>query len=422
MAPFVDPLTDSGFPAALEASLRDESFVALVLSGPAVDGLPQRWDVRPLELRGSICFQWAARHGTQERHENLTASETRQRAVELLSTSYRHLHLRTTAAHWELRRTRRGKLLTSQRPVAAAPPATAHDRSPRRIIPEGIPCPFLAEIGVMTPDGRVRAPQQHKFRQINRYLEFVRDLAEELPPTGPLQIVDCGCGKSGLTFALHHFFTAVAGREVRIVGLDRNAAVLDTCRAVSDRLGLSGIEFQAGDIASYVPSGPVHMTVSLHACDTATDAAIRQAIRWRTSVLFAVPCCQHELAPQLHNPALDALLAHGLLRERLAADATDALRAAALEAAGYRTQVLEFIELEHTPKNLLLRAVRRGTADADAQARGRARFDQLRRSLGIEHFALDGLLAELEIQSSRPAGSPAVPESGPQRASRRAME
>ncbi|MEZ6066249.1 MAG: SAM-dependent methyltransferase [Planctomycetaceae bacterium] len=211
----------------------------------------------------------------------------------------------------------------------------------------------------MTADGTVRAKQQHKFRQINRYLEFIDDVLPDLPPEGPLSIVDCGCGKSGLTFALHHHLTVNHGREVRAVGLDRESQVIDRCRNLSRRLELSGLTFLQGDIADYQPAGRVDMVVSLHACDTATDAALAQAVRWEADVILAVPCCQHEVAPQLTANALAGLLRFGLLKERFAADITDALRANLLEAVGYKSQIVEFIELEHTPKNLLIRAVKR---------------------------------------------------------------
>ncbi len=385
--PSCDP---ARFWQALEEALRSGKFLSLTLSRPVAGvDMPERQQLRPVELRGERRVQWAARRGTQETHQNLSLAETSQRCGELVGTAYRHARMLTTQSEWELRLTRRGKQQAFQRPVALPPPRPLHDRPAAHIVPAGVPCPFLAEIGVMTPEGKVRAAQQHKFRQINRYLEFVRDIVGELPADGRLEVVDCGCGKSGLTFALHHYLTQVCRRDVHVVGLDRNDAVLRKCREIAARLHLSGIEFRAADIASYSPSGPVHLVVSLHACDTATDEAIAQAIRWRTDVLFAVPCCQHELAPQLQSRDLEALLVHGLLRERLAADVTDALRAAYLEAAGYRTQVLEFIELEHTPKNLLLRAVRRQTPDPQAAHRARERAERLRGLLGIGSFALD---------------------------------
>jgi hypothetical protein len=320
----------------------------------------------------------------------VSAEETAQRISELVPARYRSAYLRTTTIECDARVSKKGDWQCVRRAVATAAPPTAHNRGKQYLIPEGTPCPFLEAIGVMTAAGQVRAQQQHKFRQINRYLEFVADVVPQLPAEGTLHIVDCGCGRSGLTFALHHYLTRVRGREVRLTGLDRNADVIEGCRALATRLGLADeIGFEVGDIASHQPAGETHLVVSLHACDTATDAALARAVDWQAQAILAVPCCQHELAPQLRSEPLAGLLQYGLLRERFAADATDALRALWLELHGYKTQVLEFIDLEHTPKNLLLRAIRRATpVDPSRQTLVTDQFEQLRSLLGIERFAL----------------------------------
>ncbi|MFV0444532.1 MAG: class I SAM-dependent methyltransferase [Planctomycetaceae bacterium] len=389
VAPFLGPCL---------AAANDGTFVSLVLSGGQGGDGVLRFDIRPIQLQGGLAWQWTAQRGRQAVHENLTVEQSIAQLRQWLGDRFRNAVLKTSAGDWEARWTKRGKLLLTQRAAERERASLEHDRAVQHILPEGTPCPFLTEIGVMTPAGQVRAAQRHKFRQINRYLEFVRDVLSELPADGPLQVVDCGCGKSGLTFALLHYLTTVCGRDVHLVGLDWNAEVLRTCTAIADRLQLEGIEFRAGDIASYDPPGPVQLVVSLHACDTATDAALARAIAWETRVVLAVPCCQHELSPQLQSPTFEALLSHGLLRERLAADVTDALRACLLEAAGYRTQVLEFIELEHTPKNLLLRAVQRRSDDTGAINTAWRRFQALKMSLGIQQFTLEQLLAPWFLQ------------------------
>jgi SAM-dependent methyltransferase len=398
-------VVDSDFFTHLSDALSDQTFVSIVLSGAVNTSVPARQDVRPIDVAGARRCQWTVRRGKQEFHENLSAAESLARVADALGRTYRNAILRTTQHEVSVRVTKRGKLQLSAREMAAALPVVAHNIAPQHLIPEGTPCPFLAEIGVMTADGRVRSQQQHKFRQINRYLEFVRDILPELPAEGPIEVVDCGCGKSGLTFALHHFLTSIARRDVRIVGLDWNAAVLDSCRDTASRLGIEEIEFRAGDIASYQPDQPIHLVVSLHACDTATDAALAQAIGWGANVIMAVPCCQHELAPQLAAASLTALLRHGLLRERFAADATDALRAALLELHSYRTQVLEFIDLEHTPKNLLLRAVKRHSPlPIDVLERQHADYAALRQLLGVTTFTLEHLLTVRTGEALRTGG------------------
>lgn len=392
MPPAVSDVRD--FARLLQQAVADGRFVSLVLSGLQTAGdQPDRHDVRPIARDGAVLLQWSYRRERQMLHENLDVRASQSRLETLFGSVYRNAVLRLTDAEHSARFTKRGQLQVSRQAVSLPAAATQHDRAPQHLLPAGTPCPFLEAIGVMTADGRVRTPQQHKFRQINRYLEFVRDVLPDLPAEGRLEIVDCGCGKSGLTFALRHYLAETSSRDVHVVGLDWNADVLATCRGIADRLGLNDIEFRAGDIASYTPPGPVHLVVSLHACDTATDAALAQAVRWQSDVILAVPCCQHELAPQLASAPLAALLEHGILRERLAADVTDALRAARLELAGYKTQVLEFIDLEHTPKNLLLRAVqRRDALTVELLDQRRRHYDSLRAEIGVRNFALDRLL------------------------------
>jgi hypothetical protein len=249
------------------------------------------------------------------------------------------------------------------------------------LIPENVPVPFLVEAGVMTRSGKVRASKQAKFRQINRFLELVDDVLDALPPAGALRVIDFGCGKSYLTFALHHLLTVVRGREVNILGLDRKRDVVRSCARLAGKLECRGLEFRIGEIADQAIEGPVDLAVSLHACDTATDDALARAVAWRTGVILAVPCCQHELAGLLRSDPWEPLLRHGILKERLAALATDALRAQALEAAGYRTQVVEFIDLEHTAKNLLIRAVRRSGGDRRDEAL--AAYEDFKQALGL---------------------------------------
>jgi hypothetical protein len=390
------PLDISELTDRMSAAAGDGKLVSLVLSGPQKDQqVPPRQDVRRVSLASGERLQWSARHDRQEHHENLTLEESLQRLQSLFGSAYRNAVLRTTAEETTARVTRRGRLQVRTQRRGSAPAPVDHNLPPQHLIPEGRPCGFLHALGVMTADGQVRARQQHKFRQINRYLEFIRDILPDLPAEGPLEIVDCGCGRSGLTFALHHYLTNVVGRDVRLTGLDWNESVLEGCRTTARALGRDDIAFRTGDIAAYEPPAPVNLVVSLHACDTATDAALARAIGWQADVILAVPCCQHELAPQLDSARLEGLLRHGILRERLAADATDALRAGLLELHGYRTQVLEFIELEHTPKNLLLRAVRRRTPiSTTVLDRQRASYRALKELLGVTTFALERLLDE----------------------------
>ena len=386
------------FSERLLQSLAAGGFAGLVLSKPVDAAAPRNVHVRAIELQGETRFQWTESRERSETHENLTAAETAARAAALIGTDYRHAHLFTAAADYALRINRKGEPSLQRSRPTRTPAAAAHDRPKDHLIPDGKPCDFLAAIGVMTPDGRVRAKAQHKFRQINRYLEFIEDVYRDLPATGTLHVIDFGCGKSYLTFALHHLLTRIHGRSVRIVGLDRQASIIETCREIAARLQLKGIEFRVGDIVSHTAEEKVHLSVSLHACDTATDEALARAVAWQADVILAVPCCQHELAGLMQGPPL--IGEYGLLRERFAAMATDALRAAALDAAGYRTQVLEFIEMEHTPKNVLLRGIRRKPGEP-ASLRLQQEAHALRQLLGIDVLTLDRLLDGVTQKSLR---------------------
>ena len=367
----------------------------------------RRVDVRPVEIREGRRFQFALQTETQQTHKNLDASEAAAEFTRLCQQVYRNVRLVTDFATSEARESRKGVwfLKTTTAPAAtldtdgtsSIPEVESHNRVRNYLIPEGVPCPFLIHTGVMSRDGSVRADHSRKFRQINRFLEFIHDIAGALPSDRPLRIVDFGCGKSYLTFATHYLFSSILKRECHIVGLDRRTDVIDTCRKVVNSLSLSNLEFHVGDIAGFLSNGPVDLMISLHACDTATDDAIAQAIQWNSCAILAVPCCQHELNELLSETALSPITAYGITKDRFAAIATDTMRASLLTASGYQTQVMEFIDMEHTPKNLLIRAIKRKSGSAGAKAAGdKALTDvrQLRSQLGVGPLTLERRLNE----------------------------
>ena len=220
--------------------------------------------------------------------------------------------------------------------------------------------PFLVDLGVQTQDGRIVKSRYDKFRQINRFLEFIEDILPKLDKTRENVIIDFGCGKSYLTFAMYYYLHEMKGYPIRIIGLDLKKDVISHCGKLAEHYGYDNLKFYHGDIASYEGVDHVDMVVTLHACDTATDYALEKAVRWGAKVILSVPCCQHELNKQMKNDLMEPVLHYGLIKERMAALYTDALRAELLEQQGYRTQILEFIDMEHTPKNILLRAVYEG--------------------------------------------------------------
>ncbi len=385
----------------VDALVRDlvegESLTGASLSRPrrGDPSRPSRVTVVPIAPGGSLRYRFTAHRATRATDENLTPQATIERLVHLLGTEYRQGLLHSTDADWQvLASGARATLL--RRPPSRPTASLAHDRVKRRLLPEGTPVPFLVELGVMTRDGKVRAQRYDKFRQVNRFVEFVEDVLPSLPP-GLLRVVDFGSGKSYLTFALHHLLTVIHQREVEIVGLDLKSDVVKDCEALARKLGCEGLHFEVGDIGGYEELAGVDLVVSLHACDTATDDALDRAVRARAGVILAVPCCQHELLSQLENDALDPLLRHGTLRERFAADVTDAARAQLLGAVGYDVQVVEFVALDHTPKNILLRAVARPGRDT---AKALAEYRAFAAELGIDP-ALGRLLADMLEDGSK---------------------
>jgi SAM-dependent methyltransferase len=360
---------------------REGTLVDAVLSKPRAGTETRRVAVRPLLLRGSLRYQLTSHFGDRTVNENLEPAEAERRLCELVGGAFRQSLLRTADADYQVLGTR-----VLRRPPSAKATTLEHDRAKRRLLEEAVPNPFLVELGVMTPAGKVRASRYGKFRQLNRFLELVDDVVPHLPDGPPLRIVDFGSGRAYLTFALYQHLHEGRGLELDVLGLDLKADVVERCNALAKTLGYEALRFEVGDIAGYEGVDAVDLVISLHACDTATDAALERAVRWNAEVILAVPCCQHELAGQLEadggTPA--ALLEHGIVRERFAALATDALRAKLLEAVGYRTQIVEFVDLEHTAKNVLIRAVRRRTGGDPAGAL--QEYRELRDSLGVSPY------------------------------------
>ncbi len=245
-----------------------------------------------------------------------------------------------------------------------------HNKIKNYILLEGKPLPFLIDLGVMTKEGQVVKAKSDKFKQINRFLEYIEDILPYLEKEKELTILDFGCGKSYLTFAMYYYLKILKGYQINVIGLDLKSDVIIHCNELSRKYGYDKLRFLVGDIANYQDNNKVDMVVTLHACDTATDYALYKAVSWGAQVILSVPCCQHELNNQIESEVLKPILKYGIIKERMAALITDALRAEILETHGYKVQLLEFIDMEHTPKNILIRAVRRTAGisiDKDAQ-------------------------------------------------------
>lgn len=322
--------------------------------------------VKPVLVRNQYMVQFAYHYPDKVTHRNLLPTQALDELLALLQESFRQAVLFTTNADYQVLISKKGRAKILKKPPTKTQVDLRHNRRKNYIIPNGKPCPFLIRLGVMNKDGRVYSKKYDKFRQINRFLEMVDDVVDEIKASGSLNIIDFGCGKSYLTFALYHYFTYVLGREVSIVGLDLKKDVVDFCNQVAKDLNYDRLRFVHGDIRGFQTGHEVEMVVTLHACDTATDDALAQAVRWNAAVIMSVPCCQHELFEKIDNPILEPMLKHGIIKERLVSLVTDSLRANVLEIMGYSTQLLEFVSMEHTPKNILIRAIRTQKANQTA--------------------------------------------------------
>lgn len=336
-------------------------FITATLSNPRRKDGPVKIKVRPLLQKEHLLFQLELFQNNQAFHRNADSQE----ACELIlghMENMRQMQMETQKYQYTVLVSKKGKVTIKKKAQKCERKDVdmSHNRKKHYVLEEGIPVPFLQDLGVMTQEGKVVHSRFDKFRQINRFLEFIEDILPELDKGRELTILDFGCGKSYLTFAMYYYLHELKHYDIRIIGLDLKKDVIRHCNELSQKYGYEKLVFLEGNIADYTGVDKVDMVVTLHACDTATDFALAKAIGWDAKVILSVPCCQHELNRQIKNDVLEPVFKYGLIKERMAALVTDALRAEYLEREGYDAQILEFIDMEHTPKNILIRAVKTG--------------------------------------------------------------
>lgn len=321
--------------------------------------------IRPVLLKGTLLFQVNSYVGKQVFHENLSQEELILKIEKWMKEDFGQLELDSKKAKVTALVSKKGTCTVKVKkyPEGEATcmeeiPLT-HNRKKQYLLEEGKPIAFLQKLGILTKEGKIVNSKYDKWKQINRYLEFVEDVIEQFDQTETIRIIDFGCGKSYLTFVLYYYLREVKGFQVQVTGLDLKKDVIEHCNQLAKEFSFDHLRFLHGDIATFEEDEPVTMVVSLHACDTATDYAIKKATDWGAKVIFAVPCCQHEVNKQMENEILQPFFKYGLLKERMAALMTDGIRANLLEEAGYDTQMLEFIDTTHTPKNILIRAIKK---------------------------------------------------------------
>lgn len=345
---------------ALEESINEHLYQIIVSNNKEKEGAG-KVKVRPLIKKGRLCFQASSFLGTKVLHSNYEKKDIIIYLMELMDTHFGQLEIETTEYKTIVLVSKKGKVtVKKKKAMAEAKKADLnHNRIKKYILEEGKPVGFLVDLGVQTKDGLIIKSRYDKFKQINRFLEFIEDILPTLQKEGTVTILDFGCGKSYLTFAMYYYLKELQKMDIHIIGLDLKEDVIKNCNQLKERYHYSGLEFLQGDIGSYSGVDQVDMVVTLHACDTATDYALQKAVCWNAKVILSVPCCQHELNGQINCIELEPVLKYGLIKERMSALLTDAIRANLLEANGYEAQILEFIDMEHTPKNILIRAVKR---------------------------------------------------------------
>ena len=342
--------------------------------------------IRPVILKNEIEYQVSEFVGRKVLHSNHSAADVKKKIIDYMTEDFKQAQINMTDAAATILSSK-SKTLTCKYKKAGQLKAQrdlSHNRTKKYIIQEGKPVAFMIDLGVMGQDGKIIRTRYDKFRQINRFLEYIEDILPKLDKERELTIIDFGCGKSYLTFAMYYYLKELKGYNIRIIGLDLKADVIEHCNELRTRYGYDKLDFYVGDIATYKDVDKVDMVVTLHACDTATDYALAKAVRWGAEVILSVPCCQHEANRTIKSDILSPVMDYGILKERMAAIVTDAARAKLLTANGYDTQILEFIDMEHTPKNLLIRAVKSSKEDISAREKTKDMLEALNLELTID--------------------------------------
>jgi SAM-dependent methyltransferase len=386
---------------SFQTSLADGTFVRLTLANyKGTEERLQRVQARRVTTKKGDRLFVLYRYETRDTAKNYALSDSRELILKMIESGFRTAHLFTTAQDLQLEMGKKGKSrLNSAKATFKIAPATTHDREKKlQIDPAAF---YLRALGITTDDGKVRDKQQDKWRQINKFVEILAGLIDksELKDREQLRVVDMGSGKGYLTFATYDYLTNIRGIDAEVIGVESRPDLVKTCSDIADASGYEKLRFVNGTIDNYQPDN-VDILIALHACNTATDDAIFKGITAKADIIVAVPCCHHELRPQIKPPPmLRDVLKHSIMLERVAETMTDGLRSLLLEREGYATKLFEFIAVEHTPKNNMLVATRL-TKPGDA-ARFQHEIDEIKEFYGIRKQHLDSLLVRSDYALNR---------------------
>lgn len=339
-------------------NIKLEDIYKVILSIPYKVSKYKKATIKLISKKGELLFQIEKFTSTQAFHENIKLEDLDNALRKLFEEDFQEIQVFTKSHIYGFRKTAKGKVLTNKNlNKEKVFVEVNHDRVKKYILEEGKPVLPLIDLGVMTPNGKVVKAHYDKFRQINKFLEILEDTIKNDNIT-KLNIIDFGCGKSYLTFIVYYYLKFIKKIEVNMIGLDLKEAVINKCNQIRDKYGYNNLDFQKGDISLYKPVDKVDMIITLHACDVATDFAMYHAIKLDVKYLLSVPCCQHEINMMLKKNSVPLLTNHGILKERFSALLTDSIRANLLDYFGYKTQIMEFVDFDSSPKNLLIKAIK----------------------------------------------------------------
>ncbi|MDA3732524.1 SAM-dependent methyltransferase [Niameybacter massiliensis] len=370
----------------IETSLQEGHFIDAIWSNPRVkQDQYEKVTAKLIELKGTILVQCTLYKQNKAYHENVSFDQMGD-FVRTNCNHFKQIQLYTATADYQALVNKKGEANMKRKAPTKQQIATlSHNRQKQYILNTDSSKGFLMKLGLMSEDGQIKPSKYDKYKQINKYLETIEAVMPSLAQDF-IRIIDFGCGKSYLTFAMYHYLTEIQNKQVEIVGLDLKEDVIAFCNKLAEDLGYEYLKFQVGDIGKYTTNQAIDMVVSLHACNTATDAALAKAVGWDAKVILAVPCCHHECYTQIHTPLLDPILKHGILKEKIASFITDGMRSLYLEGMGYKVNVMEFIDMQHTPKNILIKAIKSNTANPKALETYHALSEGMHLDLTLPHL------------------------------------